>query len=297
MSVGAKVLMISGRNNREDDRGGNRSPRNDYGMDNAYPGFRNDGDYGMRSAHNYPRTNPDMNYGDVENRFRDRRGREHYDNGRFSPMRGAMDDMEDNYEVDNRRYSRREDGRFAPRNDGYMNYGDMRGNDGRDGSGGRMHYPFGPVPPVYEREPNMNRIGFAAREEVNTGHTDAGYSHMNEMEYRNHEPMRGGASGTSMELTEEMAHEWMHGLHNEDGTKGPHWSMDQVKQVMSQKGVKMDPMEFWVILNAMYSDYCGVLKKHNVNNMDFYVDLAKAWLGDKDAKEGKAARYFQYIVK
>ena len=37
-----------------------------------------------------------MDYG--ESRFRDRRGREHYDNGRFAPMRNALDDddmMED----------------------------------------------------------------------------------------------------------------------------------------------------------------------------------------------------------
>lgn len=230
---------------------------------------------------NYPRMNytpyseypeqewetANANYGDTEARFRDRRGREHYDNGRFAP-KGAME-PEDYPE--SRQY-RRDDA-------------------------GRSEYPF--VPPVY-RGDVMNRIGFAAephREMESNYPMDANYPRMNEMGHRTSEMTMGHAKGGGMMLTEDMAHEWMEGLHNEDGTKGPHWTMDQVKQVMSQRGVKLEPLEFWAVLNIMYSDYCGVLKKHGANNMDVYVDMAKAWLEDKDAMEGKAARYFQYIVK
>lgn len=98
-------------------------------------------------------------------------------------------------------------------------------------------------------------------------------------------------------LTEEMAHEWMQDVHNEDGTKGAHWTLDQTKQVMMQKGVKADELDFWVVMNSLYADYCSVLKKHNVNTIDFYVDMACAWLNDKDAVAGKTAKYFEYIVE
>lgn len=99
------------------------------------------------------------------------------------------------------------------------------------------------------------------------------------------------------ELNEETAKEWTQHMENADGTKGPHWSMDQTKQVAAQKNVSENPLEFWVAMNMMYSDYCAMAKKHNVNTVDFYVDMAKAFLDDKDAKPDKLGRYYYSIVK
>ena len=56
-------------------------------------------------------------------------------------------------------------------------------------------------------------------------------------------------------------------------------------------------IEFYAVLNAMYSDYSMVLKKYGMSSPEFYADMAKAWLCDKDAKAGKAKLYFEYIVK
>jgi hypothetical protein len=110
--------------------------------------------------------------------------------------------------------------------------------------------------------------------------------------------MSGGySSDMSMPMTKEIAEEWTSKMKNEDGTKGPHWKMEQVKQLMAQKGIQYDPWEFFAILNAMYSDYCAVLKKHGVNTIDVYVDLACAWLNDSDAMPDKASRYYEYVVK
>ena len=51
-------------------------------------------------------------------------------------------------------------------------------------------------------------------------------------------------------------------------------------------------------LNAVYSDYVKIAKKHGVGgNMDYYVDMALAWLDDKDAVQDKAAAYYRYVVK
>lgn len=99
------------------------------------------------------------------------------------------------------------------------------------------------------------------------------------------------------DLDEETAKEWTQHMENADGTKGPHWSMDQVKQVAAQKNIAEDPLDFWVAINMMYSDYCVMAKKHNVNTVDFYVDMAKAFLDDKDAKPDKLGRYYHSIVK
>ena len=146
----------------------------------------------------------------------------------------------------------------------------------------------------------MNRIGFVAepsREMERRYPMDVEYPRMEEMGHRTSEMSMGHARGGEMMLTEDMAEEWMHSIHNEDGTKGAHWNKEQIKQVMNQHGIKKPLLDFWVVMNSLYADYCGVFKKHNTNHLDFYVDMATAWLDDKDAKEGKTARYFQYIAK
>ena len=46
----------------------------------------------------------------------------------------------------------------------------------------------------------------------------------------------------------------------------------------------------------MYSDYCKVAEKLNVNIVDFCACMAKAFLDDKDAKPDKVARYWEYVA-
>lgn len=119
--------------------------------------------------------------------------------------------------------------------------------------------------------------------------------------YASHRTNRGLTSGSTdgdMPFTMDMAEMWMKGLTNEDGSKGPHWTLEQTKQLQAQKHIDCDLAEFWAALNAMYSDYFKVAKKHGIgSNIDFYVDMAKAFLDDKDAREDKIGRYFAYIIQ
>lgn len=214
-----------------------------------------------------------------------------YDNG----MRMDMDEMESRRRRDSRGRFRSawdddmwDAGRYSPKSRGYdgESYGRM---------GGYPNRPF----PVYERGGDMNQIGFNANREIETNYRmNAGYEPTGEMEHRTGMKMGGGASSNmSMPMTHEMAEEWTSGMKNEDGTRGPHWKMDQVKQLMKQKGIDCDPLEMYAVINALYSDYCAVLKKHGVNNMDVYIDLACAWLNDRDAVPNKASAYYEHIVK
>ena len=41
-------------------------------------------------------------------------------------------------------------------------------------------------------------------------------------------------------------------------------------------------------MNMMYSDYCQVAKRQSVDTPGFYADMAKAFLEDADAADGKA---------
>lgn len=268
------MLMNSG--NGGDQRGDSsrRSPRSEYDggrMDYDMRVEDDRGDYGDR---------PRMGGGyDVDSRFRDRRGREHYDNGRFAPMPS------------------RRGGRRRVRSEGgggpvsRMNTGPRMDDDDDEDE---MRGDFWPMPPYtvppYGGGREMNEIGF---ERVGMR---ADHSGRNEMEHRWSEREGGHARGYE-EFTHEDAKEWTQQMQNEDGTTGPHWTMEQVKQVMAQHGIEHDPATFWAILNSIYSDYCAVFKKHKVNTMEMYIDMAKAWLDDKDAVKDKAGAYFECVVK
>lgn len=94
----------------------------------------------------------------------------------------------------------------------------------------------------------------------------------------------------------DTAEKWTAKMENEDGTKGAHWSYEQVNQLMTQKNIDCDPAEFYAAVNMMYSDYCKVAKQHNVNTVDFYFAMAKAFLDDSDVGDNKMGKYYEYIV-
>ena len=55
---------------------------------------------------------------------------------------------------------------------------------------------------------------------------------------------------------------------------------------------------FWAALCMMYSDYATAASKHGVGgDVDFYIDMACAFLNDKDAPKDKLARYYEHIAK
>lgn len=268
MRRGAKFMMMQTMRQNNGNRGSNEGARNEYGRNNVRNDYdemrnnemrynrqdnvRNDGRWLPPYYEDMPRNN--MDYG--ESRFRDRRGREHYDNGRFAPMRNELDD-DDEMEDRIGRNVRNNYGRIV----------DINANYGR-------------------REIPARQIGFERMDNHYQGGSAKGGTQR-----------MGGSQGHSEGLDMETAKEWTRGMKNEDGTTGPHWTMEQAKQLIEQRKLDVEPIEFYAILNAMYSDYCKVAKKHNINNMDFYVDLAMAWLDDEDAVPDKALMYYECIVK
>lgn len=98
-------------------------------------------------------------------------------------------------------------------------------------------------------------------------------------------------------LTKEVAMEWVGSMRNADGTSGARWPMEKTEEVRKQKGIECDPLEFYVAMNMIYSDYVKAAEKVNASSMDFYACMAKAFLEDKDAQPDKLARYYRYIVE
>ena len=80
-------------------------------------------------------------------------------------------------------------------------------------------------------------------------------------------------------------------MENEDGTTGGHWTLEQTTSVAKSNGIEFihfNEYDWCYTLNMIYSDYYGAVP----NDVSTYVEIAKKFLCDKDAPEGKALRYY-----
>ena len=78
---------------------------------------------------------------------------------------------------------------------------------------------------------------------------------------------------------------------NQDGTRGGHWNLEQTTSVAKQNGISFDTFNEYdwnYVLNMVYSDYYGAVP----NELSSYYKLARSFLMDKDAPEGKALKYY-----
>ena len=91
---------------------------------------------------------------------------------------------------------------------------------------------------------------------------------------------------------------WVKGMENTDGSRGGHWNINQTNAVLQSSGIKniSQPL-FYAVMNMLYSDYGEVAKKYSLDtNVNFWVDMTKAWLFDEDAKPEKTSLYYSYVV-
>lgn len=100
------------------------------------------------------------------------------------------------------------------------------------------------------------------------------------------------------ELSDEELKSWVKEMHNEDGSTGEKYTVDQTTALAKQHGVvlgdEVSEHEWWATVNAMYSDYCKTAKKYGIDKPDYYADLAKDFLFDEDAVEAKEKLYAYY---
>lgn len=90
---------------------------------------------------------------------------------------------------------------------------------------------------------------------------------------------------------EELYQEAVGGMENEDGTKGPHYSIEEVRKLMKAHDVELgeyNEFDYAYSLNMVYSDYKGAIP----DNDKSYVGVANAFLFDKDGPKGKAVKYY-----
>ena len=101
-----------------------------------------------------------------------------------------------------------------------------------------------------------------------------------------------------MEFTREDAEKWVSHMENEDGTTGARWTMEQTDAVANVAGVSVKSCVWWAVLNAMYSDHYNTAIKYGLDRPEFYADLARDFIYDKDGggAEEKIAGYYYGVV-
>lgn len=102
-------------------------------------------------------------------------------------------------------------------------------------------------------------------------------------------------------FNEEHARKAVSKMENEDGSRGPHWSVEETTALANQHGVSLgnrfNRYDWYVALNMVYSDYYKVIVNiTNSNNTKHFVEFAKAWINDKDIDEGKMWYYYIYVM-
>ena len=102
-------------------------------------------------------------------------------------------------------------------------------------------------------------------------------------------------------FNEEHARKAVSKMENEDGTRGPHWSIEETTTLANQYGISLgnrfNRYDWFVALNMVYSDYYKVIiSMTNSNSTKHFVELAKAWINDKDIDEGKMWYYYIYVM-
>lgn len=246
-----------------------------------------------------------------DDRMDDREMRRRDSRGRYMEGNDHSTYMEhDEPEMRRRRDSR---GRYMEDEDGpRMTY---EGNPGSNESAYRP-WPEPHMPPYLDKpEGNMRdrnvinirdyqdkrRIGFGANEGEGTDMRQYGRRYNPDRMHMHKQPSREMEYGYAQEdgkLTREEAEKWVEGMKSEDGKQGARWTFDQVRQYASNLGIQgEEAIEFFAVMNALSSDYGKVARKHGVDKVDFWADMAKAFIHDKDAVPDKVRVYYECIAK
>lgn len=75
--------------------------------------------------------------------------------------------------------------------------------------------------------------------------------------------------------------------------KGQYWSYAQVMDLVKSKGVTSDWVNWYLVMNMVYNDFCATAKHFGLqNDVEFFYHLAKDFIEDPDAKPMKVEKYF-----
>lgn len=76
---------------------------------------------------------------------------------------------------------------------------------------------------------------------------------------------------------------------------GEKWTYDEIKTYLEDKSIQEHCKEYYLCINMCFNDYRKTAEKHNVDDVDFYFDLAYDFMYDEDGVEHKIEKYFMLV--
>lgn len=98
-------------------------------------------------------------------------------------------------------------------------------------------------------------------------------------------------------VDEKCARKWVEKMKNVDGSIGAHFQPERAEQLRKRMCPECEQWEWYVAVNMMFSDYAETAQQMGVDADEYYAHMAKAFLQDEDAGEGKLAKYMENIPK
>lgn len=92
---------------------------------------------------------------------------------------------------------------------------------------------------------------------------------------------------------EDLAKQAVSEMINAGGTTGEKWSKERTDEAARIVGITENLWDFYYVINMYYSDYNTVISE----DITMAAKLSKAFIEDVDVPEGKAYRYYKYVVK
>lgn len=71
------------------------------------------------------------------------------------------------------------------------------------------------------------------------------------------------------------------------------WTKAETDSILKQKGLQVNDVDFYVVMNMMYSDFHNTLD----DDIEKYILLSVDFLKDEDVEKDKLYNYYYYIVK
>lgn len=84
-------------------------------------------------------------------------------------------------------------------------------------------------------------------------------------------------------FNETLAKKAVEEMDNVNGSKGEHWTLAQTNQLLTAQKLNFNKYDFYYLMNMLHSDFSKVLGEDS----KIYLNMAKAYIDDPDAKDSK----------
>lgn len=78
---------------------------------------------------------------------------------------------------------------------------------------------------------------------------------------------------------------------------GERWNYNDIKAYVNDRGEMGHDTKYYLVMNMIYNDYYRTAKLYDIDDAEFYYNLAYDFIHDLDATPRKVEKYFLEVLK